>query len=107
MTSTTSSRSAPVELLAGERPLALVDRGLEPLADAVEQHAGLAVADGAERLRELALAAEVADAHVLDLVGRRRVGDRAARLGFVRLPVDLAQVFTSNGRGPNGRSPGS
>ena len=97
----------PVELVAGECPLALVDRSFEPLADAVQQHPGLAVAHRAERQRELALAPEEPDAHVLDRVGARRVGDRAARLGFVRLPVDLAQVFTSSGRGPNGRSPGS
>ena len=53
-----------LELLAPRR-----QRGLEPVAQRVERHPGLAVAHGAQGLRELALAAEVADARLLELGG--------------------------------------
>ena len=78
---------AAVELLVLEQLLALGDGGLEALADAVQEHAGLAVADAAERLGELALAAQVADARVIELTGATRSGNRGARLALVRLPV--------------------
>ena len=70
---------AAVELRARELRLARVDRRLEPLAERVERHARLAVAHLAQRELQLALAAEVLDAHVLDLVdrrGRRDCGER-------------------------------
>src|SRR5262249_50784937 len=54
---------APVELLVGERALALGDRRLEPAAHAVEELAGLPVPYLAQRERELALATEHARAH--------------------------------------------
>src|SRR5262249_31195283 len=78
---------AAVELLVGEPLLALGDGRLEPLPDPVQQHAALAVAHLAQRKRELALAPEVADAHVLDRVARLRGGDRRGRLLLVLLPV--------------------
>src|SRR6185437_13014547 len=78
---------AAVELLVLEQLLARGDGALEALADAVQEHAGLAVADAAERLGELALAAQVADARVIELTGATRSGNRGARLTLVRLPV--------------------
>ena len=53
----------PVELGARELGLARVDRRLEPLAERVQRHPGLAVAHLAERQLELALPPEVLDAH--------------------------------------------
>ena len=61
----------PVELRALELGRARVDRALEALAERVQRHARLAVADLAERELQLALAAEELDAHLLDLVDRR------------------------------------
>ena len=73
----------------GHLPLALLDRVLEAGADPVQQHAALAVADTAERLRELGLAPEVADARLFE----RAVGDRAQRLLFVRGPVHRGETI--------------
>ena len=81
-----------VELSALELCAAGLERGLEPVADAVQRHAALAVADRAQRLRELALAAEVADARLLELGGRRGACDRALRLGFQGLGIHRATV---------------
>jgi hypothetical protein len=51
--------------------LSRVDRRLERLAERVQRHPGLAVANLAERELQLALPAEVLDANLLDLVDRR------------------------------------
>ena len=61
----------PVELGALETGSARVDRALQALAERVQRHAGLAIANLAERELQLALAAEELDARVLDLVDRR------------------------------------
>ena len=71
VTSTRSSVRRRSSVGARELRLARVDRGLEPLAERVQRHAGLAVAHLAERELQLALAAEELDAYVLDLVDRR------------------------------------
>ena len=71
-------------LLALRRP-----RSSRRVRIAVQEHAALAVADAAQRLRELGLAAEVADARVLE----RAVGDRAQRLLFVRGPVHRGETI--------------
>ena len=71
MTSIRSSGEPAVELRALERRLPRVDRRLEPLAERVQRHPGLAVAHLAQRELELALAAEVVDPRLLDLVDRR------------------------------------
>ena len=71
MTSTRSSVSRRSSSRALELRLARVDRGLQPLAQRVERHARLAVANLAERELQLALAAEELDPHPLDLVDRR------------------------------------
>ena len=71
---------APVELLVGELVLPLGDRGLETLADPVQEHPALAIAHLAQRKREVALAAEVLDAHLLER-RRGRGSDRVSRLG--------------------------
>ena len=57
-------------------------RPLQPPAQLVQRHAGLAVAHLAQRLRELGASAEEADAHALELVGRRGGRDRALCLAF-------------------------
>ena len=97
----------PVELVVGELALARVDRRLEPLADAVEPHAALAVAHPAQRLGDRALAAEEAHADVLDLVRRRGSGDRAGRLRLVRLPIQSRSNVSSFVAGRTVESPGS
>src|SRR5262245_27195547 len=61
-----------VELGALESVLARVDRALELLAQRVQRHPRLAIAHLAERELQLALAPEVLDADLLDLVDRRR-----------------------------------
>ena len=69
------SRQRDVEALGGveppcplERRLPLVDRGLEALAHGVQRHAGLPVTHLAQRELQLALAAEEADAHLVERV---------------------------------------
>ena len=76
-----------VELRALELCAASLERALEPVADAVQRHPALAIADLAESLRELALAAEVADARLLELGGGRGACDRALCLGFQGLGI--------------------
>jgi hypothetical protein len=71
-----------VELGALEGALARVDRALERLPERIERHAGLAIADLAQSELQLALAPEVLDADLLDLVHRRgRLGSCEA--GFL------------------------
>ena len=74
---------------------------LEPLAHGVERHARLAVANAAQRLLQLALPSEVADADLVELADRRSRRDRALRLTFEGLRLHAATVST----GP--LSPGS
>src|SRR3954462_4051311 len=83
-------RALELGALEGFAPLR--ERRLEPVAQRVERHPGLAVAHGAQRLGQLALAAEVADARLLQLGGARRARDRALRLGFQGLGVHRATV---------------
>ena len=86
----------PVELLVLESLFALGDCGLEPLANAVQEHAALAVPDTAQRLGQFALAAEVPDARIVEVGRAGRSGDRGARLALVRLPIhggDCSFVF--------------
>src|SRR5438034_2483584 len=75
------------ELLALQRGFALVERRLEPLADSVERHARLAVPYRTQGLLQLALAPEVADADLVQLVGARRSGHRGLRLALEGLDV--------------------
>ena len=76
-----------VELGALELRLAGRDRLLDRLARGVQGHARLAVAHLAERELEVARAAEVADAQLLELVGGRGSLDRAQGLALERLRV--------------------
>ena len=62
------------------------------LAERVQRHPRLAVAHPAQGLRELALAPEVADARLLELVDARGARDRALCLGFQGLRVHRATV---------------
>src|SRR5439155_4707083 len=78
---------AAIELLVGERARALGERRLETLADPVQEHPALAVAHLAQRQRELALAPEVAHAHLLERVARRRALDRGRSFALVLVPV--------------------
>ena len=77
----------PLEGSCAQRLLALVERRLERFAERVQRHSRLAVAHLAEGLLELALAAEVADARLLELVRGTGGRDRALRLGFERLRI--------------------
>ena len=80
VTSTLSLGQPPVELRALELGRTPVDRFLEGHADAVERHAGVAVAHVPQRKLERALAAEVVDAGPLDLLDGHRGGDRSEGL---------------------------
>src|SRR5262249_23442770 len=80
-------RERAVELGPLELGAARVERGFEPAAQAVQGDATLAVADAAQRLGKLALAAQVAHAHVLERRRRRAGLDRGQRLALVLLPV--------------------
>src|SRR5205085_11655021 len=59
----------------------------EAFAERVQSHARLTVADVAERELELALAAEIAHAELVELVERRGRGDLGRRLLLERLRV--------------------
>ena len=83
----------PVEIGACQLILPRVERGLELLADRVQRHPGLPVADVPERLLERALTAEVLDASLLDRVQRRRRGCSTEGLGFERLRVHGARGY--------------
>ena len=85
------------------------ERVLEPLAQGVERHAALAVADAAQRLLQLALAAEVADANLVELSDRRSGRDRALRLTFEGLGLHAATVSTGrrDPRSPRTSVPGT
>ena len=73
-------RQPPVELGPRELGIAAVDGSLEPLAERVQRHAGLAVAHFAQRKLELAFPPEVLDAHALDVVRRGGTRDGCERV---------------------------
>ena len=70
------------QLFALKRGLALVERRLEALADGVERPARLAVSYLTQSLLQVALAPEVADADLVELLGARRGGHRGFRLAL-------------------------
>src|SRR5262249_23415088 len=76
-----------VELGFLDHPLTFRDRGFEALADPVQEDAALAVADPAERLCELALASEVADASLVEPCGCRPSLNRGVGLALIGFPV--------------------
>jgi hypothetical protein len=80
-------REPPVELRPLELGRALGDRRLDPLAGGVQRAPGGGVAHLAKRQRERALAAEVLHPDALDLVARRRGGDRREGRTLERLDV--------------------
>ena len=85
-----TSTPLPASSLEGEplqRRHALLDRRLELRANAVQQHAALAVAHAAQRLRELGLAPEEAHACLVELRVAERGADRGDCFLLVRLPV--------------------
>ena len=80
-------RVQPLERFVLDRVAARLDRRLEPRADAVQEHPALAVTHCSQRLGEVALPPEVADARVVELVCRRGGRDRLLRFILVLLPV--------------------
>src|SRR5918999_1462285 len=86
----------PLEVGTLELRLARRDSRLEPLADGVQNHPRLAVADLSEGLLQLALSAQVADARVVQPLDARRGPNRALRLGFERLRVHPASVSSAS-----------
>jgi hypothetical protein len=82
----------PLELRRLERCTPVGDPGLEPVAEGVQRHAGLAVTDGAQRLRQLGFPPQIADPQLLDLLDRRGALDGAQRLRLERLHVHRASV---------------
>src|SRR5688500_6486352 len=97
---------AAVEVGALELCLALGDLLLELLPERVEDAARLGVANLAERLLQLALPAEVADARVVELGERRSGRNGASRLGFQRPGVHRVSVSSPSCR-PTTPSPAS
>src|SRR5439155_319619 len=90
-----------VDLVAGERAVelgalqlrsALVELFFEPAAQGVESHAALAVAHRSQRLRQVALAAQEADARVVELGEVFGARDRALRLDFKGFRIHAATV---------------
>ena len=92
VTSTTSSVSARSSSARSSSSRRDASAASSAVAQRVQRHARLAVAHGAQRLRELALAAEVADARIFELGRRRRARDRALCLALQRLRVHRATV---------------
>ena len=87
-----------VELGSLERASRVGDRGFDRLAGRVQGHPGLAVADLAERVLQLAAPAEVADAQLVELRRRRGGLDRAQGFALERLRVharDCIACFSS------------
>ena len=76
-----------VELRTGELVSPARDRGLDPLARRVQPTAGLRVAHLAQREREGALATQILEPDRLDLVRRRRGGDRREGSPLERLDI--------------------
>ena len=77
----------PLELLAPRR-----EGCLEAAAQRVESHSGVAVAHLTQGLRQLGVAAEEANALLLELVRGPGSRDRAQRLGFEELDVHAAET---------------
>src|SRR5215213_8207349 len=88
-------REAAVELGALERRLASLDRLLDRLPRRVERLTGLAVPDRSQRLLELALPPEVANAELVECGGVRSARNRAQSLGFQRLRIHAPTVPTA------------
>ena len=76
-----------VELGAAQLLLPRLDGALDPLAERVQRHPRLAVADLAKRELERALPPEVLDADLLDVVGRLGGGDRGECVPLERCRV--------------------
>ncbi len=95
----------PVELRPLERGLPGGDGRLDALAGRVEGHPGLPVANLAQRELELALPAEVLDAHALDLVGRRGGGDGLRGSLLERLDVHGERGYPARPAGARYISP--
>jgi hypothetical protein len=70
------------EVRLRELGLPLGERVLEPLAQCVQGHSRLAVANLPQRLLQVALAAEIAHAERLELVRSRRARQRVRRLSL-------------------------
>ena len=85
---------APVELGPLELRLARSHRSLDPFAGGIQRHPRLAVPHLPQGELELALAPEIRDAHGLDLVRRRRRGDRREGRLLERLDVHRTSEAT-------------
>ena len=84
-----------VEIGALERLPPCLDLCLQTFADRVQEHPGLAVADVAERLGELALAAQVAHTRILEPFEGRRARNRAHSLRFEGFRIHRANVSSA------------
>ena len=81
---------------SGELGLAAGERLLDRRPGGVQRHPGLAVANLAQRQLQLALAAEVADAQLLERVGVRGRCDRGPRLVLERRGVHRATIASAS-----------
>ena len=88
-------RQPAIELRSFQLGLAGVDRRLDPLAERVERHPGLAVANVAERELQLALAPEILDADTFDLVRRGRGCNRLERRALECLVIHASAEVTN------------
>ena len=82
-----------VEVGAGELRLTRVERRLELLANGVQRHPRLAVADVSQRLLEGALATEKLDARSLNRIHRARRRRGGESFAFERLRVHAARGY--------------
>ncbi len=96
----------PVELGALEGRLPLGDCLLDPLARRVQGHPGLAAANRAKRLLQLALSSQVTDARLVQLLGGVRAGDGVERLADELVSVQRWPRVASRRAGSSGVSAG-
>ncbi len=92
VTSTTSSRSRRSSASRSSSSRRAAKACLEAAAQRVESHPGVAVAHLTQGLRQLGVAAEEANALLLELVRGPGSRDRAQRLGFEELDVHAAET---------------
>jgi hypothetical protein len=78
---------AAVELTRLDSRCGRVDPALDPLADAVEEHSGVAVPDLTKCPSKRTLSAHVLHTQTLDVIERPRLLESSLETVFVRLPI--------------------
>src|SRR5207244_9572709 len=89
------------DLVTGVQTCALPICVLESLAERVERHARLPIADLSQRELQCALPAEVLDTHAFDLVAGRRCRNGGERFRLETLHVHRSEEHTSELQSPH------